>query len=231
MAKKFKGENTKVAAAKDRKAKGASEAKAKKDAQIEARESAEWSKGAKKGDKKEEEAAKKAEKLQKKLEAQALLDQETKEFSKQKPIAPPRLSGAEKKAVKKTQAVEQFQVENRQPVIELAATNIDDALDLLDTVNDPSGSSATTKKVLLDRHPERRAKAAYTAYEERELPKLKQEYKGLRLTQLKQILWKDWQKSPENPFNQASLAYDSTQKDQVDLVEQQRLAVEERLRI
>ena len=53
-----------------------------------------------------------------------------------------------------------------------------------------------------ERHPERRMKAAYAAYEERELPKLKAENPNLRLSQLKQMLRKDWMKSPENPLNQ-----------------------------
>lgn len=53
-----------------------------------------------------------------------------------------------------------------------------------------------------DIHPEKRMKAAYQEFEDRELPKLKAENPNLRLTQLKQILWKEWQKSPENPINQ-----------------------------
>ncbi|ORY02339.1 DUF1014-domain-containing protein [Basidiobolus meristosporus CBS 931.73] len=215
MAKKFKGENSKVTAAKERKAKGNAEAKAKKDAEVEARESVEWAKGAKKGDKKELEAAKK-------VCTQSRLVRERARLIR---------SVSQKKAAKKTQEVESFQAENRQPVIELGASNIDDALDLMEAVNESSDAAANSNKLLLDRHPERRAKAAYAAYEERELPKLKAENKGLRLTQLKQILWKDWQKSPENPFNQASLAFDAKRQDGVDLVEQQRQAIEERLRI
>ena len=52
-------------------------------------------------------------------------------------------------------------------------------------------------------HPEKRMKAAYAAFEERELPKLKEENPNLRLSQLKQLLRKEWQKSPDNPMNQA----------------------------
>lgn len=61
----------------------------------------------------------------------------------------------------------------------------------------------------LDRHPERRLKAAYTAFEEKHLPRLKAENSNLRLSQLKQMLKKDWLKSPENPLNQRSLAYNA----------------------
>ena len=55
----------------------------------------------------------------------------------------------------------------------------------------------------VDRHPEKRMKAAYSAFEERELPKLKHENPNMRLSQLKQLLKKDWMKSPENPMNMA----------------------------
>lgn len=44
-------------------------------------------------------------------------------------------------------------------------------------------------------------KAAYLAFEEHRLKTLKEENPGLRLSQLKQIIFKEWQKSPENPLN------------------------------
>ena len=53
----------------------------------------------------------------------------------------------------------------------------------------------------LDMHPERRLKAAYAAYEEAHLPIVKAENPNLRLSQLKQIIRKDWNKSPGNPLN------------------------------
>lgn len=53
-----------------------------------------------------------------------------------------------------------------------------------------------------DMHPERRQKAAYATFEERELPRLKQENPNMRLSQIKQMLRKDWMKSSENPMNQ-----------------------------
>lgn len=55
----------------------------------------------------------------------------------------------------------------------------------------------------VDQHPEKRMKAAYNAFEERELPQLKQENPNMRLSQLKQLLKKQWMKSPENPLNMA----------------------------
>ena len=57
----------------------------------------------------------------------------------------------------------------------------------------------------VDMHPEKRVKAAYIAFEEKNLPLLKVEYPNLRLSQLKQMLKKDWVRSPENPLNQRLL--------------------------
>lgn len=60
-----------------------------------------------------------------------------------------------------------------------------------------------------DRHPERRMKAAFSAFEEGNLPRLKQENPNMRLSQLKQLLKKEWMRSPENPMNQRHAAYNS----------------------
>jgi DNA-binding transcriptional regulator WhiA len=79
---------------------------------------------------------------------------------------------------------------NRLQLEEDAARNIDEAIAVL-------GSKDTE----IDRHPEKRLKAAYTAFEEIHLPRLKAENPNLRLSQLKQMLKKDWTKSPDNPLN------------------------------
>lgn len=52
-----------------------------------------------------------------------------------------------------------------------------------------------------DKHPEKRMKAAYMEFEERRLPELKEENKSLKLSQLKQMIFKEWQKHPDNPRN------------------------------
>jgi hypothetical protein len=44
-------------------------------------------------------------------------------------------------------------------------------------------------------------KAAYTAFENRRLEEMKMEFPSLRLSQLKQMIFKEWQKSTENPLN------------------------------
>ena len=51
-----------------------------------------------------------------------------------------------------------------------------------------------------DRYPERRARAAFAAYQERELARLKGDRPGLKLSQYKELVWRSWQKSPENPI-------------------------------
>ena len=60
-------------------------------------------------------------------------------------------------------------------------------------------SIAQDEKV--DKHPEKRMKAAYTEFEERRLQELKLENKSLKLSQLKQMIFKEWQKHPDNPLN------------------------------
>lgn len=70
------------------------------------------------------------------------------------------------------------------------ARSVEDAIAVLKVAETP-----------VDKHPEKRMKAAYNAYEERELPLLKEENPNLRLSQLKQLLKKEWMKSPENPMN------------------------------
>lgn len=69
------------------------------------------------------------------------------------------------------------------------ATGIEGSLALLDVDGKP----------LPDEHPERRQKALYYAYYSKELPLMRQAHPGLRLTQYKEHIFQNWQKSPENP--------------------------------
>lgn len=55
-----------------------------------------------------------------------------------------------------------------------------------------------------DRHPEKRLKAAYKEYEEAHWESLKADNPSLRHSQLKELLWRQWQKAPDNPINQAA---------------------------
>jgi len=73
----------------------------------------------------------------------------------------------------------------------LEARSVDDALGRLSTA---TGTP--------DKHPEKRLKATYAAFEEKNLPDVRAENPTLKLSQLKELLWKQWQKAPENPLNQ-----------------------------
>ena len=68
------------------------------------------------------------------------------------------------------------------------AQTVDEALALLDG----GGSKAEKPKM----------KAAFNAFEQVRYRQLKAENPTLKRSQLKDILWKEWQKSPENPMNQ-----------------------------
>lgn len=53
-----------------------------------------------------------------------------------------------------------------------------------------------------DRHPEKRMKGAYKAYEEKMIPEMKEQYPGLKRQQYLDKIFNSWKKSPENPMNQ-----------------------------
>lgn len=104
----------------------------------------------------------------------------------------------------------------------LNATGIDNALDALSLTADNVSDK-------VDRHPERRFKAAYAAYEARRLPELEQEQKGLRRQQRIDLVRKEFEKSPENPFNQVSARFDSTREEIREIKATERGKIEERL--
>lgn len=78
----------------------------------------------------------------------------------------------------------------------LNATGIDNALDALSLTEDSAAK--------IDKHPERRFKAAFAAYEERRLNEMDADGsgQGLRQNQKREKIRKEFEKSPENPFNQ-----------------------------
>lgn len=90
----------------------------------------------------------------------------------------------------------------------LAATNIDDAIDALSLL-DRSGDTSK-----LDRHPERRFKAAFAAFEARRLEEMADD-KSLRRNQKVEMIRKEFEKHPENPFNQVHAQFDST-RDEIE---------------
>lgn len=153
--------------------------KAQKEQQAkEALEAQEWSKGGKDTSKKQQEEEKRLAKLKEKQEREALLAMEEKELSVKKPV----LKGSDKVAAKRSLKTNMFETG---PSEAFAASNLDDALDLLEITNEKSGSKGGN---FVEKHPEKRMKSAYAEFEETELPRLKAENPGLRLSQLKQVV-------------------------------------------
>lgn len=112
----------------------------------------------------------------------------------------------------------------------LNATSLDDALDAMELVNaksDKASRGAAASQI--EKHPERRFKAAFEAYKERELPKIKEDHPGLRLQQYNDALFKSFQKSSENPFNQLHVRYDATKEEKLALLKAKRDATALRL--
>ncbi|XP_060642147.1 coiled-coil domain-containing protein 124 [Anolis sagrei] len=219
MPKKFQGENTKSAAARARKAEAKAAADAKKQKEL---EDAFWKdedkhvmrKEQRKGDREK----RRMEQLERKKELQRLLDEEDAQLKGKAPKAPPppgKVTRAQIEEALRKEAREDGEVAgekqkshletpleeniNRQVLEEGAveARTIEEAIAVLSVAEDA------------DRHPERRMKAAFAAFEEAQLPRLKQENPNMRLSQLKQLLKKEWMRSPENPMNQRHLAYNS----------------------
>ncbi|XP_032381014.1 coiled-coil domain-containing protein 124 [Etheostoma spectabile] len=221
MPKKFQGENSKAATAKARKA----EAKAVEDARKKQQEEdALWQETdkhvLKKGQRKDEKEKRRLELLERKKENQRLLDEESSSIKgrAQREAGPGgKVTRAQIDEVLQNELKQQQELElkpkekshleipleenvNRIILDEgtVEARTIEDAIAVLSTGPED-----------LDHHPERRMKAAFAAYEEANMPRLKQENPNMRLSQLKQMLKKEWMKSPENPLNQCFATYNS----------------------
>ncbi|KAL5561279.1 hypothetical protein UlMin_031026 [Ulmus minor] len=228
MPKKM-GVNSKAEAARARKSATESE---RKDRESREKEESYWreaeagkSRAAKK---REEEAEKRAEAAARRAEARRLAEQEEKELEKlnKKPdkkanrvsIPVPKVTEAElikrreqeqaalakkaeedKKRHSRTAAEEEYE-----RMVLVSNTNRDDSLIEARTVEEAISQMSVAENLPVDRHPERRLKASFKAFEEAELPKLKEEKPGLTHNQYKDMIWKLWKKSPDNPLNQVA---------------------------
>lgn len=166
----------------------------------------------------EEAEQKKLEAARRKAEKEALLAEEEKELR-----ATPKSSKA---APKKTRGLDLAQLDETSSFTSkpaaLNATGIDNAIDALSLT-----SANPSEKI--DRHPERRFKAAYAAFEARRLPEVEEEHKGLRKNQRIELIRKEFEKHPDNPFNQANARFDSTKDEIEGIKEKERAKVEQRL--
>ncbi|OAK96217.1 DUF1014-domain-containing protein [Phaeosphaeriaceae sp. SRC1lsM3a] len=206
------GENSKKAQGQARKLEAQASKQAAKDKQVEAAESEQWNKGAKSNAKAEAAAEKAAEAARKKAEKEALLREEEASL-------PSKPKGKAPKAEKKSRGIDSALGSLDKPSA-LNATGIDNALDALDITAD--------SKDKLDRHPERRFKAAYAQYEERRLEEMKDE-KGLRRNQKIEQIRKEFEKHPDNPFNQVTATYNASKDEMKEIQEQERVKKEKRL--
>lgn len=216
---KPKTENTKKVAGNAKKAEAAAQKQAVADAAAERAEAEKWDKGAKSNSKKQSAEEKKASAAAAKAERERLLAEE--EASQ-----PSKPKGAGKKtAEKKTRGtldLSQLDAPASKQTA-LNATGIDNALDALSLTNDQKGMK-------MDRHPERRFAAAYKAYEERRLPKVKQENPGLRRNQQIEQIRKEFEKHPENPFNaETNVRFDASREEIADAQKRVKEGVEKRL--
>lgn len=171
--------------------------------------------------KRDDEEARKAEAAARKAEAKRLAEQEEAELTRSKAKAAPvptskvtqyqlqqqrefeqRLREdelrdkelASRREVSADSYARQVETENvNRAVDDVSARGVDEAL-----------AALTIKEEEADKHPEKRMKAAWKAYEERTLPLLKQERPNLKMSQYRDMLWKQWQKAPDNPLNQAA---------------------------
>ncbi|GLG95473.1 Coiled-coil domain-containing protein [Gryllus bimaculatus] len=208
MPKKFVGENSKAVAARARKAEANEKDAAKRQQQLEEEYWKDDDKHiAKKQQRKEEQERRKQQQLEKKAESKALYEQEMKSIQpavkqQQSKITRSQIQAeAEKRnkaavATSKKPDITHIQEPleeniNRVVVDGLEARSVTEAIAVL-----------SVKGEEVDRHPEKRLKAAYTAFEEANMPRIKAENPNLRLSQMKQLLRKEWMRSPENPLNQ-----------------------------
>lgn len=106
----------------------------------------------------------------------------------------------------------------------LNATGIDNALDALSLTSD-------SKQTKIERHPERRYPAAYAKYEERRLEEMETDGSGagLRLNQKKEKIKKEFEKHPDNPFNQVTAHFNATKEEIATIRDQEREKIEKRL--
>lgn len=166
----------------------------------------------------EQEAAKKAEAARKKAERDAQLAAEEASL----PSGPKNNKTAQKKTRGTLDLSQLDAPADSRKAATLNASGIENALDALSL-------TASSDTIKVDRHPERRYKAAYAAFEARRLPEIEKEHPGLRKQQRIEICKKEFEKSEENPFNKVNVAFDATREEIAAVREAERKKVEARL--
>lgn len=155
----------------------------------------------KKQQRKQEREEKQTQLLQKKHDKKILLEQEMWTVEKDCKKTPQKLTRAHIEStvrhVPQLRAKSDLQLSenlNRLTPIVEEARSIDEAIALL-----------TEQPEQLVKNPEKKLKAAYIAFEEARLKQLRVENPSLKHSQLKSLVFKEWQKSAQNPLNIAKL--------------------------
>lgn len=157
----------------------------------------------------EAQKAKELENARKKAEKAELLKKEEESLKSAK-------TGNAKKAIKKAQTwaapsldhddLNSADLESKKGST-LAASGIENAIDALGLV------TGATSNTAIDRHPERRFKAALLAFQEERMPSLIEETPGLRRRQRLELIYKEFTRSDRNPLNQPNAEFDSSKED------------------
>lgn len=221
--------NAKAVAGRARKQEAADRKAADAAAAREAEEDAKWQKGAKGKGAAEARAEKAAEKARQKDELRRLTEEDDRKTPGKATVKSGGGGGGGGSRNKEPKQPRVPDLDSQ--LAALNASNIDDALDAMSLVNEKNDKASRGAAAgAIERHPERRFKAAFEAYKERELPKIKEEHPGLRLQQYNDLMYKKFQKHPDNPFNQLHVAYDATKQTKLDALKAQRDATEQRLK-
>ncbi|KAI0927855.1 hypothetical protein AcW2_004041 [Taiwanofungus camphoratus] len=163
----------------------------------ERREAEKWQDGAKSSKSKEEKEEKRQAEIARKAEAARLLAEEEASLPAKPKTAPK--AAAKKAAAKNVKSAgpgaiaaggldviaggEKAKDEKPEDPETFAATGIDNALDLLEVVTAKMDKASVGQQAAgLERHPERRFKAALEAYKEREMPNVRAEVRSIRET-------------------------------------------------
>ena len=214
MPKKLNGQNSKAVAAKARKEEKAT---AEKERVEREKEDALWRDDDKKREKKlsrkEDSEKKRLVALERKKERKELEEEETVAIGSSRGRAEGKSLSTQKMTRK--QIEETMKESKKMRESEQKDSSVDQVRDIEENVNrlQVDGEEARTVETAInilngtgtaavEKHPEKRMKAAYEEFEKSRLPVLKVENPNLRLSQLKQLLRKEWMKSPQNPFNQ-----------------------------
>ncbi|KAH9930831.1 uncharacterized protein B0H18DRAFT_116170 [Fomitopsis serialis] len=239
-----KGGNAKKESGRAKKAENEAQKQQAAEAERERKVAEKWSDGSKSNKKNEDKEAKRQAELVRKAEKARLLAEEEASVATKK-VAPK--AGAKKAGSKAAKPAgpgaiaaggvladapekEKEKEVSAEPE-SFAATGLDNALDLLEVVTAKMDKASVGQRAAgLEQHPERRFKAAFEAYKERELPNARSDHPGLRLQQYHDLLYKQFQKSPENPFNQVTVSYDASKDEKVEALKKKTTAVENRLK-